>query len=171
MLQQITSSQQDFYYQSQRGRCRGFRGHWRGNFGRGNSGTSGGNYQNNNRAGFKGCRSRGRGHCQPGWRFQPEWQLFKLASSSVAGQTEEVQSSNLNSSPNCESTECTSGFKKKMVGPANVGRILICGVETTGLIDSSSMISTISESFYRSMDPVPELGDTKDFGIDLMVAS
>ena len=31
-------------------------------------------------------------------------------------------------------------FKKKMVGPANVGRILICGVETTGLIDSGSMI-------------------------------
>ena len=56
-----------------------------------------------------------------------------------------------------------------MVGPANVGRLLICGVETTGLIDSGSMISTISESFYRSMDPVPELGDTKDFGIDLAV--
>ena len=31
------------------------------------------------------------------------------------------------------------------------------------------MISTISESFYRSMDPVSELGDTKDFGIDLAV--
>ena len=56
-----------------------------------------------------------------------------------------------------------------MVGPANVGRILICGVETTGLIDSGSMISTISESLYRSMDPVPELRDTKDFGIDLAV--
>ena len=55
-----------------------------------------------------------------------------------------------------------------MVGPANVGRLLICGVEITGLIDSGSMISTTSESFYRSLDPVPELGDTKDFGIDLM---
>ena len=62
-----------------------------------------------------------------------------------------------------------SEFKKKMVGSANVGRILICGVETAGLIDSGSMISTIAESFYRSMDPVPELGDTKDFGIDLAV--
>ena len=56
-----SSSQQDFNYQSQRGQGRGFRGHWRGNFGRGNSGTSGGNYQNNNRGGLKGYRSRGRG--------------------------------------------------------------------------------------------------------------
>ena len=80
---------------------------------------------------------------------------------------EEVLSSNLNSSPNCESTEGTSEFRKKMVGPANVGSIKICGNETTGLIDSGSMVSSISESFYRSMDPVPKLGDTKDFGIDL----
>ena len=58
---------------------------------------------------------------------------------------------------------------KKMVGPSNVSKILICGVETTGIINSGSMISTISESFYRPMDPVPELGDTKDFGIDLAV--
>ncbi|MCG8044919.1 MAG: RNase H-like domain-containing protein [Candidatus Thiodiazotropha endolucinida] len=56
-----------------------------------------------------------------------------------------------------------------MVGPANVGKIVICGTETTGLIDSGSMVSSISESFYQSMDPVPELGDTKDFGLDLAV--
>ena len=68
---------------------------------------------------------------------------------------EEVLSSNLNSSPNCESTEGTSVFRKKMVGPANVCSIKICGNETTGLIDSGSMVSSISESFYRSMDPVP----------------
>ena len=66
-------------------------------------------------------------------------------------------------------TECTSEFKQKMFGLANVGRILICGIETTGLTDFGSMISTISESFYRSMDPVPGLGDTKGFGIDLVV--
>lgn len=78
-------------------------------------------------------------------------------------------SSNVTSSPNCDSTDSTSEFKKKMVGPANVGSIKICGSETTGLIDSGSMVSSISESFYRSMNPVPELGDTKDFGIDLAV--
>ena len=49
-----------------------------------------------------------------------------------------------------------------MVSPSNVGRIMISGAETTGLIDSGSMISLLSESFYISMDPVPELGDTKD---------
>ena len=58
---------------------------------------------------------------------------------------------------------------QKMVGPANVGKIIICGTETTGLIDSGSMVSSISESFYKSMNPVPELGDTKDFGLDLAV--
>ena len=56
-----------------------------------------------------------------------------------------------------------------MVGPANVGSIKICGTETTGLIDSGSMISSLSESFYRSMNPVPKLGDTKVCGIDLSV--
>ena len=78
-------------------------------------------------------------------------------------------SSNLNSSPNCESAESKAEFKQKMVGPANVGSIKICGTETTGLIDSGAMISSLSESFYRSMNPVPKLGDTKDFGIDLSV--
>ena len=137
-----------FNYQSLRGRGGGFRGHWRGNFGQ-----------------RPWPQWRQRPWCQPGWWFQPERQLFKLASSSVAGQTEEVQSSNLNKSPNCENTKCTSEFKNKLVGRANVGRILICGVETTRLINSGSIISTISESFYRSMDLVQELGDTK--GVDL----
>ena len=110
-----SSLSQDFNNHGQRGRGRSFRSNWRGNYGRGNnSGISNGNFQSNYRGGFRGGRSRGRGHGGANGRcanrFQPERQLFKLASSSVAGQTEEVQSSNLNSSANCESTECTSEF-------------------------------------------------------------
>ena len=58
-----------------------------------------------------------------------------------------------------------------MVGPANTGRIKICGTETTGLIDSGSMITTISKSFYESLDPVPELGDCNDFGLTVYGAN
>ena len=58
-------------------------------------------------------------------------------------------------------------MKKAMIGPPNVAKIVICGSETNGLVDSGSQITSISESFYRSMDPLPELGDTRDFGIDL----
>ena len=71
-------------------------------------------------------------------------------------------------SPNYNSGE-NRHVLQKMVGPANVGKIIICGTETTGLVDSGSMVSSFSESFYKSMDPVPELGDTKDFGLDLAV--
>ena len=60
-------------------------------------------------------------------------------------------------------------MKKAMIGPPNVAKIVICGSETNGLVDSGSQITSISESFYRSMDPLPELGDTRDFGIDLEV--
>ena len=44
-----------------------------------------------------------------------------------------------------------------MVGSANENLISICGVETRGLIDSGSMITSISESFYKSLNPIPEL--------------
>ena len=39
------------------------------------------------------------------------------------------------------------------------------------MIDSGSQITSVSESFYRSLNPLPELGDTKDFGIDLTIYS
>ena len=59
--------------------------------------------------------------------------------------------------------------KEKMIGPENIGKVIICGLEVNGLIDSGSQITSVSESFYRSLNPLPKLGDTKDFGIDLTV--
>ena len=37
------------------------------------------------------------------------------------------------------------------------------------MIDTGSQITFVSKSFYKSLDPVPELGDIKDFYINLSV--
>lgn len=57
-----------------------------------------------------------------------------------------------------------------MVGSANEGQISIQGVITTGLIDSGSMISSISETFYNSLEPLPELHDISEFGLSVVSA-
>ena len=46
---------------------------------------------------------------------------------------------------------------------------LISGVKTVGLIDTGSMVTSISESFYDSMNPQPPLLDLKDFNLSLTV--
>ncbi|MEW8548759.1 MAG: hypothetical protein AB2693_35110 [Candidatus Thiodiazotropha sp.] len=65
--------------------------------------------------------------------------------------------------PNSTISPCNSCENRhvlqKMVGPANVGKITICGTETMGLIDTGLMVMSISKSFYKSMNPVPEFGD------------
>ena len=58
-----------------------------------------------------------------------------------------------------------------MVDSANEGSTSIYGVETRGLIDSGSMITSISESFYKSLNPIPELKDIKEFGLSVLSAS
>ena len=57
-----------------------------------------------------------------------------------------------------------------MVGSANEGNIQILGVNTTGLIDSGSMISSISENFYKSLKPLPELRNISEFGLSVISA-
>ena len=57
----------------------------------------------------------------------------------------------------------------RMIGDSNEGNITIQGVKSSGLIDSGSMISSISESFYNSLEPKPVLGDVSDFGHRLLV--
>lgn len=58
-----------------------------------------------------------------------------------------------------------------MVGAANEGEITICGTNTVGLIDSGSMITSISKSFYESLNPVPELHDITEFGLSVIGAN
>ena len=71
--------------------------------------------------------------------------------------------------PNYNSHADMDDSKEKMIGPENIGKVIICGLEVNGLIDSGSQITSVSESFNRSLNPLPKLGDTKDFGIDLTV--
>ena len=58
-----------------------------------------------------------------------------------------------------------------MVGSANESEISICGTRTLGLIDTRSTVTCISESFYDSLDPAPELLDTKDIGLSIVSAN
>ena len=71
-------------------------------------------------------------------------------------------------SPSTKEEEKKSFFSR-LVGCSNIGDIVINGKETSGLVDTGSQITSVSESFYKSLDPVPELGDIKDFDIDLSV--
>ena len=48
-----------------------------------------------------------------------------------------------------------------MVGPENESDISICDVNTRGLIDTGSMVSSILQSFYESINPKPELRNIK----------
>ena len=53
----------------------------------------------------------------------------------------------------------------KVVGHANETMVTVCDVEIPALIDSGSMVSTVSEEFYRSLNPRPELHE--DFRLSL----
>ena len=58
-----------------------------------------------------------------------------------------------------------------MVGPENESDISICGVNTRGLIDTGSMVSSVSQSFYESINPKPELRNMSDFGLKITAAN
>ena len=58
-----------------------------------------------------------------------------------------------------------------MVGPENESDISICGVKTRGLIDTGSMVSSVSQSFYESIYPKPELRNISDFGLKITAAN
>lgn len=88
--------------------------------------------------------------------------------SSVDGQTEEVKAQNCQNSPN-ESIPSTPRLVNRLVGSSNEGEIIINGFTTVGLIDTGSMITSISESYYDSMEPKPPLCDLNDFGLSLSV--
>ena len=50
-------------------------------------------------------------------------------------------------------------------------RLVFCGTRTLELIDTGSTLTCISEPFYDSLDPKPELLDTKDFGLSIVSAN
>ena len=57
-----------------------------------------------------------------------------------------------------------------MFGKSNVAGIYIERVKTVRLIDSGSQITSVSESFYQSLDPRPALHDVKELGLSVTSA-
>lgn len=76
----------------------------------------------------------------------------------------------------CGMTQCPDNnttrhsFLSNLVGPSNEGDITVCGINTTGLVDSGSMVSCVSECFYYSIDPKPVLHQLSDFNLDVYSA-
>ena len=58
-----------------------------------------------------------------------------------------------------------------MIGSSNEDNILICGVNTLGLLDSGSRITSISEAFYETLDPKPTLHSITEFGLSVTCAN
>ena len=59
----------------------------------------------------------------------------------------------------------------RIVGSANESEILINGVKTSGLIDTGSMVTSVSEDFYNSLKPLPQLHLITEFGLEVKGAS
>ena len=60
---------------------------------------------------------------------------------------------------------------ERLMGEANESDVVISGVNTKALIDSGSMVTTMSEEFLESLNPKPELRDLTDFKISLIAAN
>lgn len=58
-----------------------------------------------------------------------------------------------------------------LIGSANETSVFINGTLTKCLLDTGSMITTISESFFRSLDPKPTLCQLADFSLDITGAN
>ena len=58
-----------------------------------------------------------------------------------------------------------------MIGPENEGFINISGTDTRGLIDTGSMVSSVSESFYNELNPRPVLRHLSDFNLSITAAN
>ncbi|XP_062572826.1 uncharacterized protein LOC134234798, partial [Saccostrea cucullata] len=59
----------------------------------------------------------------------------------------------------------------RLVGRSNEADITVFGTKTKALIDSGSMVTCISESFYQSLKPMPELLSLTNFGLSVRSAN
>ena len=55
----------------------------------------------------------------------------------------------------------------RMVGHSNACLLFLCGQETKALVDTGSMVTCISETFYDSLEPKPELRALEDFKLNV----
>ena len=56
---------------------------------------------------------------------------------------------------------------QRMVGHSNDSELYICGQKTNALVDTGSMVTCMSENFYNSLDPKPELRTLQDFQLNV----
>ena len=79
---------------------------------------------------------------------------------------------NKSSSKRVIENNCTQNqtLLTRMIGRANESFVFVNGVRCRSLIDSGSMISTISEKFLRCLDPVPEVKCLDEFSLSINVA-
>ncbi|XP_062573863.1 uncharacterized protein LOC134235731, partial [Saccostrea cucullata] len=80
--------------------------------------------------------------------------------SSYQGQTEDQFSK-------CPIKPPNQDLLTRLVGRPNEADITVFGTKTKALIDSESMVTCISESFYESLKPMPKLLSLTNFGLSV----
>lgn len=70
-----------------------------------------------------------------------------------------------------EKSKCPTTLEQRMVGPSNTSTVNFCGKEVIGLIDSGSMVTTVSEEFYNSLTNKPELHNISEFQLNVYGAN
>ena len=86
------------------------------------------------------------------------WPSVKLSTTSDIGRSEVGDSS------------IGQHFTERLIGPSNTGDIIFHSVPTKALIDSGSMVTTVSHSFHEGISDKPPLQDIKTLGLDISVA-
>lgn len=87
--------------------------------------------------------------------------MVKLKEVSVEGQTGDTFRSPIGKST----------IYNRIVGNSNESEIMVENTRTKGLIDTGSMVTTISEKFHQSLNQVPSLYPLEDFELDIRCAS
>ena len=70
----------------------------------------------------------------------------------------------------CDYQGPNSNILEQIVGKGNEDIVLINNVKTRALIDSGSMISTVTEEFLENLEPKPEMLPLENFDLDIKVA-
>ena len=67
----------------------------------------------------------------------------------------------------CHHSLKKSDFFSRLIGNSNISTVEINGKSASALIDSGSMITTLSEEFYNSLDPKPDFVDIGQFNLKI----
>lgn len=62
-------------------------------------------------------------------------------------------------------------LRQRLIGESSENTIIVENVEVKALIDTGSMVSTISESYYYQMENRPDLQDINDFELNVTDAN